>query len=176
MMFITGILRQRQDVLVITMTGNQYGAQLPLGSKGTMIKNDAVASIMLFEQAPVLPEFRKEVTHCPKQNVAGRAAGLWPTLANPFLPIRFWPIHFCVMCCCVLGVVVHCALCCCVLGVGVHCVVLGVGVGVGCWCWCGCWFWTLKFSPAPDPPTDPPALDHPTPDRPKFRSKVQRKD
>ena len=50
-MFIIGILRQRQDVLVITMAGNQFGAQLPQGSKGTMIKNDAVTSIMLFEQA-----------------------------------------------------------------------------------------------------------------------------
>ena len=51
MMFITGILRQRQDVLVITMTGNQFGAQLPRGSKGTMIKNDAVTSMMMFKRA-----------------------------------------------------------------------------------------------------------------------------
>ena len=50
-MFIIGILRQRQDVLVITMAGNQFGAQLPQGSKGTMIKNDAVSSMMLFKRA-----------------------------------------------------------------------------------------------------------------------------
>ena len=58
-MFITRILRQRLDVLVITMAGNQFGAQLPRGSKGTMIKNDAVTSMMLFEQS-------KFVTNAPK--------------------------------------------------------------------------------------------------------------
>ena len=62
MMSVTGILSQLQDVLVITMTGNQFGAQLPQGSKGTMIKNDAVTSMMLFKRASRTnaPNMRRE--------------------------------------------------------------------------------------------------------------------
>ena len=47
MMFITGILRQGQHVLEITMAGNQFGAQPPQGPQGTLIKNDSVTVMML---------------------------------------------------------------------------------------------------------------------------------
>ena len=62
MMFITGILSQRQDVLVIKMTRNQFGAGLPRGSKSTMIKNGAVTSMMLFKTAKRTnaPNMRRE--------------------------------------------------------------------------------------------------------------------
>ena len=62
MMFITGIFRKGQYVLVITMTRNQLGAQLPRGPKGTLIKNDDVTSMMLFKRAnrTCAPNMRRE--------------------------------------------------------------------------------------------------------------------
>ena len=77
---------------------------------------------------------------------------------------------FSVMCCCCDVLLLFCVLLLCV-GVVCCCRVLLLGVVVGCWCWVLVWlFWTLRFPSAPNPPADPPALDHPTPDRPKFRS------
>ena len=62
MMFIARTLRQRQCVLEITLAGHQFGAQLPRGPKGTLIKNDAVTSMMLFKRAnwTCAPNMRRE--------------------------------------------------------------------------------------------------------------------
>ena len=51
MMFFTSVLRQSQDVLVITMASNQFRAQLPRGSEGTLVNNGAVSPTMLLEQS-----------------------------------------------------------------------------------------------------------------------------
>ena len=44
------------------MTGNQFGAQLPRGPKGTLIKNDAVTLMTLFKRAnrTCAPNMRRE--------------------------------------------------------------------------------------------------------------------
>ena len=62
MMFFTRILRQRKDILVITMSRNQFAAQLPRSSKGTLVKSDAVTSMMLSEQTDRrrAPNMRRE--------------------------------------------------------------------------------------------------------------------
>ena len=51
MMFFTTVLRQSQDVMVITMASNQFRAQLPRGSEGTLVNNGAVSPKMLLEQS-----------------------------------------------------------------------------------------------------------------------------
>ena len=62
MTFITRILRKGQRILEITVAGDQFGAQLPRSPKGTLIKNDAVTSIMFFTSAnrTHAPNMRRE--------------------------------------------------------------------------------------------------------------------
>ena len=51
MMFFTSAIRQSQNVLVITMASNQFCAQLPRGSEGTLVNNGVVSPMMLLEQS-----------------------------------------------------------------------------------------------------------------------------
>ena len=50
-MFITGILSQKQDVLVITMTGNQFGAQFSTGFQRHTDQQWRCDTMMLFKRA-----------------------------------------------------------------------------------------------------------------------------